>query len=318
MVSCNQKPVLIGAISKPGLTYSWSPDIGLSNPHIANPFATPDHTTTYYVSTRHEGGGCLSVDSVVVRASIINNSMELIGSAAFCADSGDSALLRLLPTDSIQWFRNNNLINGAHRTDYRVTQSGQYYAQLFNRDGCSITTLKEDIIIDQPTPGIMYPLQYAVIDMPLDLKARSFGNRATWSPGTWLNNRTSFTPVFTGSSDQLFTIEIKTAGGCTTIDTQLVKIVPHAEIYVPSAFTPKHDGRNDYLRPTLMGIREVHFFRVFNRWGELLYEMKPGQPGWDGTRNGKPQASQVVVWMTEGVSIDNRIIQRKGTALVVR
>jgi gliding motility-associated-like protein len=317
-LSCNHNQVPIGAISKPGLVYSWSPAAGLSDPHIANPLAAPDNTTSYILRTSHDGSGCIDTDTVVVRASIIDNSLQLTGKAMYCSHSGDSAILRVQPTDNIQWFKDNGIINGANQTVCRITEAGEYYAMLFNNAGCSVSSLKQNIVIDDPRPGINYPVQYAVIDLPLGLEARQFGDIILWSPGNWLNTRTSYTPIFNGPSEQLYTIEIKTNSGCVTVDTQLVKTIKNVEMYVPTAFTPNNDGRNDLLRPILMGIKELRYFRIFNRLGQLLFEAKSDQAGWDGTLQGIPQTSQVVVWMMEGIGVDNNIYRRKGSSLLVR
>jgi len=318
ILSCNYSPVPIGVISKPGLVYSWSPVQGLSNPNIANPLAAPEITTSYILTTNHDGGGCVDTDTVLVRVSIIDSSLQLSGSASFCTDSDDSAILRVRPTDSIQWFRDDRIISGANRTEYRVTQTGEYHALLFNSDGCNISTIKQKIIIDDPRPGINYPVQYAIIDVPFELDARQFGDSVLWSPGTWLNTQTSYTPLFTGPSEQLYTILIKTNSGCVTVDTQLVKTVKNAEIYVPTAFTPNNDGLNDLLRPIIRGVKEIKYFRIFNRWGQLLFETKTNQRGWDGTINGIPQRGQVVVWMIEGLGADGIIYRQKGTSVLVR
>lgn len=319
VLSCNHNPMPIGTIPKPGLVYSWSPPTGLSNPGIANPLASPDVTTTYIVTTRHDGGGCMDKDTVVVKASVIDNSLQLIGSAMFCVDSDDSAILRVKqPTGSIQWFKDGIAINGANQRDYRVTQTGSYYVLLFNNDGCSITTVKQNVVIDKPRPGINYPVQYAVINLPVTLQARQFGETVLWSPGTSLDTRTSYTPVFKGPSEQLYTIEIKTNSGCVTVDTQLVKTVKSVELYVPGAFTPNNDGLNDFLRPILMGVKELHYFRIFNRWGQIMFESKTDRPGWDGKFKGLAQTTQVVVWMAEGLGVDGKIYTRKGTSVLVR
>jgi len=318
VLSCNQNPVMIGGNSKPGLVYSWSPTTGLTNPSISNPLASPNVTTNYILSTRHDGGGCLHTDTVIVTASIIDNAMHLTGSASFCSDSEDSAILHVQPNYTVQWYKDDRAITGSSQKDFHVHQTGTYYAILTNHDGCTINTAKQDIIIDSPIPGIRYPVQYAVIDQPLPLKARQIGINVLWNPGAYLNTPATFTPIFTGRYEQLYTIEMTTRGGCVTIDTQLVKTVKQAEIYVPTAFTPNRDGLNDYLNPIIMGIREIRYFRIFNRWGQLVYEMKNSDKGWDGTINGTPQPSQVVVWMVEGVGFDNRVYQRKGTTALVR
>jgi len=317
-ISCNLSPVVIGANSKPGLVYSWTPTAGLSDPKISNPLATPDVTTSYVVATRHDGGGCLNTDTVVVKASIIKDSLALIGKAVYCFGSGDSTILVVQPTESIQWFKDGIAINGADQSEFRVTKSGTYFAILSNNDGCSVTTNSQAVIIDKARPGITYPVQYAVIDLPTTLEAREFGATALWSPANFLDNAASYTPTFRSSVDQLYTVEIKTTTGCVTVDTQMVKVVTHADIYVPSAFTPNDDERNDILRPTLMGIKELHYFRVYNRWGQLMFETRTNYAGWDGKYKGAPQSTQVFVWIVEGVGVDGRLYTKKGTSTLIR
>lgn len=318
VLSCNNEPVQIGANAVPGLSYSWSPPTGLSNTHISNPIAIPEATAFYVLTTRSDGGGCADTDTVLVTASIIDNAMELTGKAAYCIDSGDSAILRVKPTESIQWHMNNNVIAGANQPDYRATQSGSYHATLINSDGCKLDTEIQPIIIDEPRPGVQYPVEYAVLDLPLELDTRQFGVTATWAPSTWLDNPNSYTPVFDGMADQLYTIEIISAGGCITVDTQLVKTVKQVEVHVPTAFTPNSDGRNDFLRPISFGIKEIRYFKIFNRWGQLIFETKNDRPGWDGTLNGIKVPTQVVVWVMEGIGVDNKTYVRKGTSTLIR
>jgi gliding motility-associated-like protein len=89
-------------------------------------------------------------------------------------------------------------------------------------------------------------------------------------------------------------------------------------MFVPTAFTPNGDGLNEVLRPTLMGIKELKYFRVFNRWGQLLYETTTERAGWDGTQNGTKMATQVVVWLAEGIGVDGKTYVKKGTSTLVR
>ena len=98
----------------------------------------------------------------------------------------------------------------------------------------------------------------------------------------------------------------------------MVKIVEKVEIYVPTAFTPDNDGLNDFLHPILFGVKELHYFRIFNRLGLQLFETTSPGAGWDGKIKGIQQLSQVVVWIAEGVGVDNKIYRRKGSSLLVR
>jgi gliding motility-associated-like protein len=317
-LSCNLSPVPIGDNAIPGLVYSWNPVSGLSDPKIANPLAAPDKTTSYILTTNHDGGGCISEDTVVVTASIIDSSLRLTGSPMYCSTSGDSAVLHVQPTKIIRWYKDDALLTGQTEVNYRVTKNGSYYASLINSDGCSILTKTREILIEDPIPGIRYPVVYAVFDLPYPLKVRQIGNDVLWSPGISLDNPASYNPVFKGSFDQLYVIEIKTIAGCITVDTQLVKTVGEIDILVPSAFTPNGDGLNDILRPILFGITKLHYFKVFNRFGQLLFETANPETGWDGTLKGFPIESNMVVWIAEGLGVDNKMYIRKGSTMLVR
>ncbi|HEX8313785.1 MAG TPA: T9SS type B sorting domain-containing protein [Flavisolibacter sp.] len=314
---CGDNPVSLGHIPKPGLIYSWSPGTGLSDSTKANPFASPPVSTNYVLSVRNTGGGCLSRDTVLISSSVLDSELELLGKAVYCIGTNDSAVLSVRPTQKIQWCLDGFPISGAEDVRYKVTHSGLYSAKLHNEFGCIMETRRQPILIDKPRPGIQYPVEYAVINMPYRLEARSFG-AVMWSPATLLDNPRSPVPMFTGAFDQQYTIRIETQSGCVTIDTLQVKAVKQAEIYVPTAFTPNRDGRNDVLRPVTMGLKEFRYFKVYNRWGQLLFESRTQSVGWDGKINGSQQATGVVVWVAEGIGSDGRQYIRKGTTVLMQ
>ena len=91
------------------------------------------------------------------------------------------------------------------------------------------------------------------------------------------------------------------------------------EIYVPNAFTPNGDGQNDYFRLIAPGIQRVEVFRVYNRWGQLVYDSPATHSfGWDGLFNGKPVASDTYVWMVKAIDYTGRTHFKKGTVTLVR
>jgi gliding motility-associated-like protein len=317
-LSCNKDPVQLGTLPKANFVYNWSPAIGLSDANISNPLATPDITTKYVLTSRSLGGGCRTTDTVVITASSISNKMNLIGKDVFCVGFGDSAVLKVDPSDSIQWFKDNLPIKGAVFDSYKVTQSGSYYAVLISAEGCVLNTQKQPIFIDKARPGITYPVEYAVINLPYRLAARSFGSNVLWSPGIYLDDATNVSPVFKGAVEELYTIDIKTNTGCVTVDTQLVKVIKGVDIYVPTAFTPNGDGLNELLRPTLMGVKELQYFKVYNRWGQLVFETKTKREGWNGRINGAPQTTQAVVWELQAIGVDGKTYTQRGTSVLVR
>jgi gliding motility-associated-like protein len=317
-LSCNSESVQLGGLPKAGFVYSWSPAIGLSDPTISNPLSTPDKTTSYILTSRSLGGGCLTRDTVLVTASSVSNKMSLIGKDAFCAGFGDSAVLQVDPSDSVQWYRDNVLIKGAVFDKFRVTQSGTYHAVVLSAEGCVITTDKQPILIDKAKPGITYPVEYAVANLPYRLNARTFGSSTVWTPDIYLDNSNNVSPIFNGNTEEKYAIEIKTNTGCVTIDTQLVKIIKGVDIYVPTAFTPNGDGKNELLRPILMGVKELQFFRIYNRWGQLLFETRIKWDGWDGKINGKAQTTGVFVWEAQALGVDGKTYRQRGTSVLIR
>ncbi len=175
-----------------------------------------------------------------------------------------------------------------------------------------------DVVIEAQQKGVLYPPANAAFNFPENLHARPIGNSVIWSPPANLSNRFSYTPVYKGLTPQLYTIHLKTAAGCITVDTQMVKTHKKIEIYVPTGFTPDDNGVNEKLRPVLIGFTRVNYFRIYNRWGKMLFSMNSDMPGWDGRLNGEPVATQTVVWMIEAVDVDGIVHRKQGSTVLFR
>ena len=210
----------------------------------------------------------------------------------------------------------SNMINPV----YSYPAAGTYTLSLtVNTNLCpqTLSVKNVQIVIDAPVVGIRYPDKDAVFNYDERLQARQIGSSVIWSPAISLSNRYSYTPYFRGINPQLYAIALKTLAGCVTVDTQFVKTHKKIEIYVPNAFTPGSNGLNDYLRPHLMGFVKVNYFRVYNRWGKLLFQMQNDRPGWDGRVKGQLYELQTVVWMIEAVDVDGKTHQRQGTTVLL-
>lgn len=107
--------------------------------------------------------------------------------------------------------------------------------------------------------------------------------------------------------------------GCQKTAQKTVKVYSSCYLAVPTAFTPNHDGKNDLLYP-LNAIKADRLdFRVYNRWGQLIFHTNNWKQGWDGTYKGIQQASGVYVWFLSYVDRDTKQPrQMKGTAALIR
>src|SRR5688572_582418 len=138
-----------------------------------------------------------------------------------------------------------------------------------------------------------------------------------WAPATGLSSPTGISPVATLQDDITY-IVTATIEGCSAKDTIIIEVFKGSAIYVPTAFTPNKDGLNDLLRPRLIGIRQLDYFRVYNRWGQVVFASTTRNAGWDGTINGINQPVGVYVWMLKAKDVVGKVYDMKGTTLIIR
>jgi gliding motility-associated-like protein len=107
--------------------------------------------------------------------------------------------------------------------------------------------------------------------------------------------------------------------GCKDTAIRQIDVLKSCYIAVPSAFTPNGDGLNDYLYPLNAFKADNMEFRIFNRWGQLLFTSKDWLSKWDGTVNGHPQPSGAYVWYLQYTDRDTgKKFFQKGSSLLIR
>jgi len=147
----------------------------------------------------------------------------------------------------------------------------------------------------------------------------SGGLQYEWSPGPpLLNNANIPNPVAILSANTTFSLIVKDAIGCKGYDTVNIKVFKGSNIYVPSAFTPNGDGLNDILRPLGKAIDRLDYFRIYNRYGELIFETNNLSKGWDGTYKGKDQNTDNYVWVLKALDRKGIIRTMKGNVILIR
>lgn len=105
---------------------------------------------------------------------------------------------------------------------------------------------------------------------------------------------------------------------CFNTAVKFIKAVANCYIAIPSAFTPNHDGKNDYLYP-LNAYKATNLtFRVYNKFGQVVYDTKDWTRKWDGTLNGQAQPSDVYVWTLEYTDEFGQKVFQKGTTVLIR
>ena len=130
-------------------------------------------------------------------------------------------------------------------------------------------------------------------------------------------------PTITPTNSQLYLLSVVDENGCKAETRIRVLVEKNRQIYVPTGFTPNGDGTNDRL--TVHGIEgtEILSFKIFDRWGELVFlsdafDVNDLAAGWDGYFKGKPMVSNVFAWIVEARFSDGTLKLEKGHSTLIR
>ncbi len=136
-----------------------------------------------------------------------------------------------------------------------------------------------------------------------------------WTPVTGLNSATILDPAASPAVNTIYTVmAVNTTTRCVAYDSMMVKIV--SEIFVPSAFTPNNDGRNDTWKIPALDAYPDALLTVFNRYGQIIFQSKGSGHWWDGTFKGKPQPQGSYIYILRPTQ--NPVNDMKGTVTILR
>ncbi|HEV2480655.1 MAG TPA: gliding motility-associated C-terminal domain-containing protein [Puia sp.] len=163
-----------------------------------------------------------------------------------------------------------------------------------------------------------------VVDQPLQFQATStdpYKDDFQWTPSTDLSSPDVADPVAqyaAGITNITYEITATDSFGCYGTGTVKVTIADAlADIYVPNAFTPG-SGSNNVFRPVCFGMATLDYFRVYSRWGQLIFGTTQMGQGWDGRIQGRLQDSGTYMWEAKGTDYTGRVISKRGTVVLIR
>jgi gliding motility-associated-like protein len=124
-----------------------------------------------------------------------------------------------------------------------------------------------------------------------------------------VNTAAEYTVKFLNSSGCLSLVsnKIVTEIGCNTTG-----------IYIADVFTPNGDGINDIIKPVCVGIAKFKFFKIYNRWGNILFESTDEGKGWDGRFRSQVQPADSYIWLVEGLDTNGKEIRKSGVLNLIK
>lgn len=299
-----------------GLRYTWTanPSAYFDNPEAKNPFTSPGSNTDYHVIARI--GKCVSEDSLSVRT-VPYPVVEAGHDVVICYDD-TTTLVGYTNGSSFYWDPPLSIINAQTLSPTVFPLTTRTYT-LFGFDtlGCPkpgidriTVTVRPQIIANAGNDTAI------VIGQPLQLKATG-SEFFAWSPENGLNHPSAADPIALIDRNISYVLKAYNAEGCFDMDTinvQVFKTMP--DIFVPNAFIP--GSINNELRPKAVGLASLDYFRVFNRWGQMVFQTSTLGKGWNGQVNGQVQSNGTYVWMISGTDYTGKKVVKKGTAVLIR
>lgn len=327
---CTSVPIAMTAFSNGTATeFIWSSNINFTDTlntdlSDSNFTHTPLGDFTYYIQVSNSG--CSLVDSIIVQ--VTSSALTITGNNSICA--GDQTVIvaestnPLITFNNFSWTPDSVLVAPSTTNSVTISaQTSQYiYVSATSSSGCLAT---DSILINIGyIPDNLVSATASDYTVPEGATVTLFGQPSgysyQWTPSSLVDSPNSQNTEATVNQTTLFTFYV-TDGICTKSDTVLIKTYDFQcddpYLFVPNAFTPNGDGENDVLYVRGPAIQEM-VFRIFDRWGEMVFESYERPFGWDGTFKGKLMNPDVYDYYLKVTCIDLQESIIKGNFTLIR
>ena len=290
------------------LAVTWSPVATLDDPNIFDPIASPLNTTTYHVSFV-DINGCSGIEQVTVNV-VEPPSGQVSTDTTICL--GDSVQLFVQGGVSYSWSPVNSLsCSGCFNPYAFPSATTQYQVIVSNENICPNETLNTTVFVDQFSTN-NYDQNYTgsegdelVLDVPAGF------SHYQWLPGEGLSCNDCPDPIFTAGQSTNYTLYIENENGClnrVTIEVEIEEVCD--KLYLPNAFSPNNDGVNDRFKVLNKNEIQLIELKVFDRWGNKVFETTDPEQSWDGSYRGKSGGIAAYTYYAINICEGREIVHR--------
>lgn len=320
---CTPLSIVCSDLSFGATEWNWNFGDGASS-NVQNPAVHPfvnttQNNQTYNISLIIKNSiGCTDTANLAV---VVYPKPDIFISNDTTICRGTSIQIHALGGSSVVWSPSSNLSSTTTPyTNANPINTITYSAQIQSIDGC---TNSDNIIITvQQTPQLttshdtsIIVGEYVDLSVTSDISSVTY----TWIPETDLTCGTCPDPTARPMSSTDYIIRVQDAFGCPyTQDTVSIKVRYEFTVDVPTVFTPNDDGHNETIFVKGWGIKKMNLFKIFNRWGQLVFETDDIKQGWNGVFNGKIQPSDTYTYFVEVELFDGNTLNKKGTFNLLR
>ncbi len=309
---CPGEPFQLNATG--GVFYSWTPGTFLNDSTLANPVAQINSPQVFSVTVT-DSFGCQNGDWIVLT---LHPNPSVIAGPDTAVCPGQSVQLFADNGVSYSWIPPGHLDNPSAQQPVTVIDTTTWFiVTITDLNGCHAS---DSVLITvyppaQPDAG---PDQSIYRGESAQFSATG-GTSFIWAPPGSLDDPYIPDPLAHPVYTTTYTVTVTTDNGCTGKDSVTVFVDARPTIFIPNAFSPNGDGLNDVLHIVVLDdFSEIHSFRIYNRWGELVFSGTDKNQGWDGTFQGEPQEMGTYIYVVEGLAANGEPFVRKGNITLLR
>ncbi len=331
---CLGESIQLNGAATPGATYTWTsstdPNFRSNNPLLS---VTPTQTTTYTLLA--QVADCQPVQQQLT-ITVVQPADVTIAPLNPTICKGESITLTATGTAPVgvsqtyfwQW-------NGQSSTNQTIVvnnimEDTEFRLTYVYGNNCGVLTksvtvdVQENVIIERieidPDIYEMEPvpagenIALTVVTTPSNPEGATYMWTANGEPISGNAATVQHRPVIDST---VYLVKITSPNGCIS-EASITVSVQEPEVAVPSAFTPNNDGRNDFFNLVYRGMIDIIEFKIFNRWGQLVYDNENEANGWDGKHNGNPAPSDVYAYIIIYRYPDGREFTVRGDVTLIR
>jgi len=319
---CMNGQVSLSAVMIPGYkattSFNWSFGDGATNSGASVSHTYPHGGNFNTTLIMKNDSGCVDTMTGSVFVNNFVAPVPISHDTTVCP--GGTAQLWVGDALSYKWSPANGLNSSTIQSPTaRPRKTTTYYALIKVDSNCFYTDSVMVTVYNLPAVTATYTGEPLSCRNAIASVHATGANTYLWYPTKYCDDSTSANPNVSPIITTKFVVKGTDANGCIAFDSVIVPVSDIADVYVPSAFTPNGDGRNDHMRAIPYCGFTLEYFEIFNRWGQrLFYAIRDQREGWDGTQYGSRCEIGTYYYLVKGMSLEGREIMKKGEFELIR
>lgn len=301
----------------------WTPNDGMTHPTSFYPEVSPSVTTTFLMTVINDD--CTLRDSVTVE--VIQKTDISLEDVTVC--KGEGVMLTVEgQADAYQWFPSPALSSLEVENPIASPSNSTTFTVVASFASCEPDTASATVYV-LPNPQIIMESEVSFFpgqEVRLHASVDGFGDYTyLWSPDTAISCIMCNNPIVTPSGSETYVVTVTDKEtGCSaekSVHLKLLNECPEELISIPNIFTPNGDGVNESIKLYFSSVlnNEIYSFKIFDRWGTLVFETTNSHEAWDGKYNGRDLPSGVYIYLVEApCEVTGGRIMKKGDFLLLR